>query len=134
MTDFANDNDTAEMIVVASYPTEADAREKAKLLVENGIGSMIDRGLPSDHASPEPYDDPVKDRDTDEYAAAFELKVMRHQVERACELLGVEVPELPGEAEPEPAKTPWKMILILWAVALVVIPVAAFFVTYYLLK
>ncbi|MBI2705064.1 MAG: hypothetical protein HYX32_07210 [Actinobacteria bacterium] len=143
MTDFTGDDKVAfdeaaeeQMVAVLSYPSEQDARERAKLLVENGIGAVIERGLPPDHVGPEPYEDPVADRDTDEYAASFELRVMRHQVERACEILGVDPPEL-AEAEGETSTggaPPWKMILIIWAIAIVVIPLAAFLLTYNLLK
>lgn len=125
-----------EMVTITAFPSERTAREKAKELVEHGVGAIIARGLPEEHNDPEPYEDPVAHRNTDEYVASFELRVMRHQVTTACEVLDLEVPvETQAElVEERKESAPWKRILLIWAVAMVVIPVAAGLLSYYILS
>jgi hypothetical protein len=61
----------------------------------------------------------------------FAVKVMPQQLRRSTELLGVELPAelLPAE-KPMETGTPWKKILILWGIAMLVVPALAFYVSY----
>lgn len=131
------EEDVDEMVTITSFPSERMVREAAKTLVERGVGAVIARGVPEETGqAPEPADGMVTHRNTDEYVATFELKVMHHQVATACEVLNLELPpETVAElAEAAKAPTPWKRILIIWAIAMLVIPVAAGFVSFWLVS
>ncbi len=75
-------------------------------------------------------------RDTDQSADRFEVQVMRQQVDWACEALGVAVPQVVAEAEAteQAAPPPWKRILLIWAVAIVLVPLIAGVATYLILS
>jgi hypothetical protein len=96
-----------------------DARERARQLVEHGLGATVaEVGEP----------------------AGFEVRVLPGDVERAAELLGgppsVETGAGVGEPEesgPIPtvaedtAPIPWKMLIAIWVAAMIAIPLVAFF-------
>ena len=68
--------------------------------------------------------------------SGFAVRVLPHQVDRSCDLLGVAVPaEVVAAAEEvkEPAP-PWRRIVLIWAIAMITIPVVAGFGAYFLLS
>lgn len=113
------------MVSVAEHATEADARHVAALLVENGVGATIEPVTLSggDDAPP---------------TSAYRVMVLSGQQVRAEETLGLRDP---GERAPsdddEPMKidkkkAPWKLFAVIWLVAVITVPIAAFFLSYYL--
>lgn len=56
------------------------------------------------------------------------VQVLSDDVVRACELLGLEVPA-DDVVESAPYRPPWKIIVALWLVAMIVFPLAAFWIT-----
>ncbi len=154
----ADEEPIDEMVTIGTYPSERVARETAKALLEHGVGSVIRPRVPE----PSPAGDEIADatgpsadtvpgpsaeqlpggarasRNTDEYAASFELRVMRHQVVTACEVLDVGLPDETRaeieERESAPKPTPWKRILVIWAIAMIVVPIVSGYLTYLLLS
>jgi hypothetical protein len=97
----------------------ADARERARELVEHGLGATV-----AEVAEP----------------VGFEIRVLPGDAGRAAELLGGAPPAAetgPGAGEadesgplpPEPEATPpvpWKMLIAIWIAAMIAIPFVAF--------
>lgn len=102
---------------VTGHDDEADARASARRLVEAGIGAEVVAAVTESDGGP-----PVR---------AWEVRVLPEDQRRACEHLGVEVPAEVVEAEEAAAGTrpPWKSILLIWLVAMIVIPLLAFWIT-----
>ena len=143
-------------MLVARYPTEAEAVEAARSLVERGDGATVERipeQVTDSHASgpddqpPPParptsaVDDAAPEvpwplQDLDEVPGAGDWAVCAVYVDarRAAVLLGFDEPDQidDPEAELDKAPIPWKSILIIWAIAMVVLPLAAFAASYYL--
>jgi hypothetical protein len=113
------------MVAVRDYPTEADARHVAALLVENGVGAAVEP-VPADEL---PEDGP---------SAGYRVLVLSHQLVRAEEAIGLREPGDRSLADPdEPMKldkkkAPWKLFFIVWIIVMITVPVAAFFITYWL--
>jgi hypothetical protein len=113
------------MIAVRDYETEADARHVAALLLENGVGVEI-----------EPI--PAAELPENGPSAGYRVLVLRHELDRAEEALGLREPQnrdLVDTDEPmklDKKKAPWKLFALIWVVAMVTVPTAAFFLTYWL--
>jgi hypothetical protein len=121
----ASDEETEALVTVVSRPSERSANEAARLLVEHGMGAVVER------LEPEETGDEGAVRTT-----GFAVRVLPHQVDRSCDLLGVAVPaEVVAAAEEakEPAP-PWRRIVLIWAIAMITIPVVAGFGAYFLLS
>lgn len=116
-----------EMVEVAAYRTEAEAREQAAELVALGIGPEV-RSV--EHV----------DEESGIAVTAYQLLVTPYDHRRAQELLGiVEAAPVPmGDDENPPvlekAPIPWARVITIWIVALITIPLAAFMATYFLLS
>lgn len=135
MTDdvtYSESDEAQTYVVMDTLDTEDAARARATQLVEHGIGAVVQAVTLEGHEEP----DAAATGDAEVSAppeVIYEVRVMAEQATRAYEVLGYEVPG--GVPEP-PDKTspPWKTILIIWAVAMVVIPVTAGYLTYLLLS
>lgn len=88
--------------VVTTFEDRQAAREAAASLVGEGIGAAAS-----------------VDGDV------HEVRVLDHDLVRACEILGVELPE----QDDAPPRNPWKYIIGIWLVAMVVIPLLAYWIT-----
>jgi hypothetical protein len=99
---------------VEEYDESEAARAAAARLVESGIGATVD------HAPDEGG------------TTGWVVEVLPEDHVRACEVLGLPVPEPdPEEAEAraKEGRLPWKSILAIWLVAMIVFPVLAFWLT-----
>jgi hypothetical protein len=155
-----DDDDIDEFVTITARPSERTANEVARVLVEHGLGAVVEP-ITTDEpvAEPAPEDRvPASSEGSSEgssgdakpfakWAASaptgpptpvlsgFAVRVMRHQAERASEVLGIELPATVAaavaaeEREPSP---PWKRILLTWAAAMVIIPVVAGLAAYFL--
>ena len=121
----ATDGFEEPMIAVRDYETEADARHVAALLLENGVGVEV-----------EPV--PASELPADGPSSGYRVLVLSHELERAEEALGLREPQNRELADPdEPMKLdkkrpPWKLFALIWVVAMVTVPTAAFLLTYWL--
>ena len=100
--------------VVAIYEAEDRALAAARQLVSSGLGADVAPARVALAEGDEPTD-------------AFQLRVVGDDLVRACELLGVDPPAL----EDDDASTgpPWKVIIGVWLVAMIVVPLLAFWLT-----
>ncbi len=125
---FGEDEDDEEeeegvFTVANEYVSEAEANDGARSLVEHGIGAEV---------SPIPADELPEDGPS----AGYQVRVLAHEQIRAQEVLGLIEPEDRPEANPvefvPPPKRPlaWKQILVIWLIAMIVLPVVAFLLTY----
>lgn len=136
----ADDEPIDPMVTIHLFPSERTAQESARTLVEHGVGSEIEPAVPPgvDAAAAADRQDGPPPRNTDEYSAMFGLRVMRHQVETACAALGLDLPaETVSELEEKakaPKPTPWRRILVIWAIAMIVIPLVAGYLTYLIVQ
>lgn len=114
------------MVGVRDYPTEVDARHVGALLVEHGIGATVE---------PVPPDELPEGGPT----SGYRVLVLAHELVRAEETLGLREPEQVVPDDPdEPMKldkkkAPWKLFAVIWVVAMITVPAAAFFLTYFLM-
>ena len=101
--------------MLSRHRDQEAARASAGMLVERGIGATVAEVVP-------PADD-------EEAVAAgpWCVQVLPEDHVRACEVLGLEVPE-PDEPE-KPPTAPWKIMLGVWLVAMIVLPLLAFWLT-----
>ena len=115
------------MVGVRDYPTEADARHVGALLVEHGIGATVE---------PVPADELPEEGPT----SGYRVLVLAHELPRAEVTLGLREPEPVGPDDPdEPMKldkqkAPWKLFAVIWVVAMITVPAAAFFITYFFMS
>lgn len=115
------------MLAVERYGTEAAAHQAGAELVMRGIGAAVEEARP-DELDPE--------RPLDRYC----VLVLEHEVRRAQEVLGIVEPALVLPADPsEPmkpvkGKTDWKIFFAIWVAAMIIVPAAAFFGTYFLMS
>lgn len=92
------------MLGVATYATEDEARAVGQRLVSSGVGATL---AESDNG--------------------WEVQVLETEVPRACELLELDHPR--SYEPPGPRRPPWKMLLGIWVVAMVTLPLLAFWLT-----
>lgn len=90
---------------VTTYAAEDEARDAALRLVERGIGATVVGSGPG----------------------VWELQVLPGDAQRACELLEVEQPEAP--LAPPRSAPPWRMLVVIWLLALLTLPLLAFWIT-----
>lgn len=115
------------MVAVSDHPTEADARHVAGLLVENGVGATIESATIDETDGQGPP------------SVTYRVMVLSHQQVRAEEALGLRDPADRTLADPdEPMKidkkqAPWKLFAVIWLVAMVTVPAAAFLITVFLM-
>jgi hypothetical protein len=127
-----DDEETEALVTVAARPSERTAGDAARQLLERGVAATVAPILaPSEGDTAD-----AAGGKTTMVTNGFAVQVLPHDVERACELLGVEVPAevLAEQAEEKEPAPPWKRILVIWAIAMVTIPVAAGFAAYFLLS
>lgn len=98
--------------IVSRHEAEDAARDAAGLLVGRGIGATV-----AEHEPPEGEAD----------AGRWCVEVLPEDHGRACEVLGLEVPE-PEEPE-KPPMAPWKIMALVWLAAMIILPVLAFWLT-----
>lgn len=104
------------MHVLVRHEAEGDARAAAGVLVEHGVGATVAEVPSADGDAP-----------AGGGSGPWCVQVLEDDLPRACEVLGFEVP-VPDE--PERRRFPvWVVVLAIWAVAMVVIPLAAFWLT-----
>jgi hypothetical protein len=109
----------AGLVTVNHYGSSEEAQAAARVLVEHGLGASI-TSLPDDEG--------------------HDVRVLPFEEARAAELLGLRPPTPRPEAnpeqplEPQKAPIPWKTVLAVWAVAMVVIPVIAGFLVYFIVR
>lgn len=103
------------LAAAASYDDRAAAERSARSLVEAGIGADVrEQVLPGDGDGPA--------------TSQWRVEVLRDDLARACQHLGVEpLDELPEDDAP--TGTPWKAIVAIWLVAMIVVPLFAFWLT-----
>jgi hypothetical protein len=114
-----------DLVVVAVAGSLADARDRARHLVEHGLGATV-----AEVSAP----------------SGFEVRVLPEEALRAAELLGaasgteaegVTTPAAPAPESGEPVEAPlerppvpWKLLLAIWLAAMIVLPAVAFLGTY----
>lgn len=139
------------LVGVEDFDDEADAIVAARELVEHGIGATVERMVAEaevvgteDDLAPEvdgEADGEGADTDGAEPPRAagtifYRLLVLDHEERRALEVLGLVEPEDRPEANPiEPmvpvkAKIPWMKVIPIYLLALILVPAAAFYLTY----
>ena len=98
------------MTVIEQYPTAQAAQGQAAFLVERGVGATVEN----------------------DESGAFQIAVLEDDAERAREVLGLVDAERdePTEVELIGAARPWLVPVLLVGVALCVIPILAFLVTF----
>ena len=110
---------------IAGFPSKDEANEVARHLVEGGIGATV-------------ADDPG--RAATDPDGRYGVHVLPTERRRAAERLGlVELEERPEASPVEKIKVdrgpiPWKVVLPIFAIALVVVPLAAGFATYFFMS
>ena len=110
---------------IAGFPSEAEASEVARFLLEGGIGSTV-------------WPDPGRAASDPE--GVYGVHVLPVDRRRAAEMLGlVEIEERPEASPVEPivvdrGPIPWKVVLPIFALALVVLPLFAGFLTYFIMS
>jgi hypothetical protein len=101
------------LVRLHSYDALDDARAAALALVEHGMGASVvavEVGSPS--------------------AAPYELRVLPGELGRAAEVLGLSVPAAPGPEHQGRLPVAWRQVLVIWLIALIVLPVVAGVATY----
>jgi len=113
------------LVPVEDFDTEAMANTAGAELVSHGIGAAVE-AIPADE---------LEDGESQE---GYRVLVLEHEAKRAREVLGLVEPEERPPANPEepmkplPRDTNWKMVLLIWFAALIIIPAAGFFISYWL--
>jgi hypothetical protein len=110
---------TVPMVALWWSPSEDEARLAARSLVEHGIGAAV-APAPSEIGQP-----------------GFEVRVLADEAARAAVLLrddGV-IDALDVTAtEPSRARSSWKAVVVIWLVAMMVLPTVAGVATYLLTR
>lgn len=132
-------------VVVTRFTSEDDANAAARTLVENGVGAFVEDASPP--APPPAEAGPVNalaaEPATDaawpaapvtELPGRYAVSVLASDLVRACSVLDLPVPDYaaPVDDTAKAKRSDLKKMLIIWAIAMVVIPVAAFYLTYFL--
>ncbi len=144
--------------VVQTYVTEREALVDARVLVERGIGANVS-AVPTDQlaelaastgstaadggepalgkgAAPGSGDEPGSAPPAALADRTFRIEVLPQDLRRAQEALELVDPEARPEANPdepmelEKAPVPWKRVLLIWLLALIILPLVAFLLTY----
>jgi hypothetical protein len=103
------DPEAGSLVVIEWFDDGAAAHGAAAALVEHGIGAVLDDGSPPRTG----------------------LAVLPSEAPRARELLGLAEPEAPtGEVDLRTASRSWLVPVLIFAVALVLVPLIAFFVSF----
>ena len=115
-----------QMVELSRHPSAADAQGRAVTLLEAGIGAEVVAILPEAGAG-----------------EGWAVQVVRVDLARAAELTGQEGDAVPATtvdaADPNAASSldadakepvPWKRIVLLFVIAMIVLPLLAFFITY----
>ena len=122
-----DDDDIAPLVFATAdeFATEAEANEAGGELVGSGIGAIVEP-IP---AAEVPEDGP---------RASYRVMVLDYEVHRARVVLGLEEPDdrpLGDTDEPMKVvkrKADWKYFAAIWIAAMIVIPLAAFALTYWI--
>jgi len=101
-------------VAVTDFATEGEAERRAVRLVSDGIGASVAHGSQPAESDDEPPE------------IRWQVMVLTGDRVRACEVLGLPVPEDLQEAPPQ---MPWKTILAIWLAAMIILPLAAFYLT-----
>lgn len=107
----------SELRVVGEHEDPEVARSTAARLVEAGIGATVDVAPPAADAAGE--GPPVEH---------WVVQVLPEDHVRACELLGLPAPE-PDPEDERAERPPWRTILMIWLVAMILFPALAFWLT-----
>ena len=146
MTDQDEDleEEAPPLVGVEDYDDEAAATEAARELVLHGIGATVQRMIAEEPvaADGDPTVEGAEAAPARPVRAAgeifYRLLVLDHEERRALELLGVVDPAPRPEANPvermKPVKAPfpWKKVLPIYFAALILVPLAAFYFTYWI--
>jgi hypothetical protein len=131
-------------VVVTRFTSEDDANAAARTLVENGVGAIVEdappapppvEAAPVDPLAAEPATNAAwPAAPVTEPPGRFAVLVLASDLVRACSVLDLPVPEYaaPVDDTAKAKRSDLKKMLIIWAIAMVVIPVAAFYLTYFL--
>src|SRR4051812_4085954 len=107
-----DDDDTpgSDLVVIQWLDAAADASQAAAHLVEHGVGAVIDHGAPPRAGG----------------------AVLGSEQGRARQILGLAEPTPTGDEDEDLTgyARPWLVPVIVFAVALVVVPLAAFFIAF----
>jgi hypothetical protein len=106
--DEEQDPEAGNLVVIEWFDDDAAAHGAAAALVEQGIGAVLDDGSPPRTG----------------------LAVLPGEAARARELLGLAAPEATGEGDLRTASRSWLVPALIFAVALVLVPLIAFFVSF----
>ena len=109
--------------IVALYDSVDEAEAAAKALVARGIGAIV-RTYGAGNVRPAEAPE----------AAVAEVVVLGPDLARASEILGFDPPEWTRSLTADgrlqkPQRAPWKTILAIWLVAMILIPGIAFLIT-----
>lgn len=111
----------------AAFASEDEARQAAATLIESGIASSVEVVT---------YTDP----ETEIEVTAYQLNVLGIQKRRAQEVLEIiepaHVPTGDDDHAPklEKGNTSWKAVALIWLIAMITLPAAAFFLTVFLMS
>jgi hypothetical protein len=125
LDEWGEQEDAVAFVRIAGFPTEDEAAQVVRFLLEAGIGATV---APDDTRS---QSDPE---------GVWGVHVLPVDRRRAAERLGlVDVEERPGHSPEEPIQVerggiPWKVVLPIFVVALIVVPLAAGFLTYFVMS
>jgi hypothetical protein len=123
--EWGEQDDAVAFARIAGFPTEAEASEVARFLVENGVGATVSA------------DNRVQETDPD---GLWGVHVLFEDRRRAAEMLGLVAVDEPVVHSPEETikvekgPIPWKVVLPIFALALIVVPLAAGFLTYFVMS
>ncbi len=118
-----DDFEDEPLVPVDAFDTEELANAAGAELVTNGVGAAV-----------EPI--PADEIEEGESREGYRVLVLEHEVHRAQEILGMVEPSERPPANPEevmkplPKQTNWKLVFVIWFAALIIIPVAGFWISY----
>lgn len=117
------------LVPVALYDEEAAAEQAARALVARGIGAVVRVITPEARTLGSLPD-----------TATTEVVVLPTELVRASAVLGFDLADRPDllalttSAEPgdgaEKPPFPWRKVLLIWAAAMILVPLAVFYLTY----
>ncbi len=99
----------SDMVVIEWFDAPGEASQAASMLVENGVGAVLDQDSPPRTG----------------------LAVLASDAERARQILGLEDPEpTVGEDELKSMNRSWLVPVLVFCAVMVVVPLVAFFVSF----